>query len=262
MLDSYDLVKAVIESGGRARIKKHYGVDTTNYDWVESYLRDKEIRRKIKDLQEKIPQIQAAPIHKAELKVIFKENLVKIKEALMTQIQDLLIAAQNRKVGDADLLSILGSKITYPFILLLSEVEIDALFSRLGEGTKQSEIDKSVQQTQKQIKELNEKIERELSPQDRWFHFDSGHPEPYPGGCRWTLFVKDWEKVVSRFEGGVDIEGGLFETGEENKAFYALGLDKVRKITPLRNPHKQREGAFDIQKHYDESVKISFPKDS
>lgn len=240
MLDSYELVKSVLEGGGYSKIKSAYAVDTKDYSWVPSYLRDKEIRREIKELHGKIPQIQAAPIHKAELKVMIKETLSKIKEVSMTQIQNLLIDAQNRKVGSADLLSILGSKITYPFVLLLSEIEIDALFSRLDEGTKQSEIDKSVQQTQNRIKELNERIEKELSPQYRWFHFDSGFPEPYPDGCRWTLFVRDWEKVVSRFEGVANIEGIPPENKMEEEAFYALGLDKIRKLTPLRKPTERR----------------------
>jgi len=60
-------------------------------------------------------------------------------------------------------------------------------------------------------------------------NYESGMPMFYPGGCRWTKFVEDWEKVVSRFNGRVNINGFPLESPEEETAYMALELDKVYK---------------------------------
>ena len=72
--------------------------------------------------------------------------------------------------------------------------------------------------------------------------------------------MQDWRKVVSRFQGNVNIEGFLCESEEEKVAFFALGLDKVRKVTPLREP-RVHPPIYDARVAYNESVHISPLKD-
>jgi len=258
MLDTFDAVKSVLGGGGSPQIKGIYGVDTQKYDWVESYLRDIKIREEIKRLQGEKSQIEASPIHKEELRKSFEETLAQAREAWAGQIREIIVNKQRRFLGASDFVTILTAKLKQPPIL--SSKEIDSFFSPLPDGVRQSEIEKSVQGVEDQIKQLRDKIEKELSPQWRWVHFDSGQPMHYPGGCRWTTFVQDWRKVVSRFQGNVNIEGFLCESEEEKVAFFALGLDKVRKVTPLREP-RVHPPIYDVHVAYNESVHISPLKD-
>ena len=110
------------------------------------------------------------------------------------------------------------------------------IFSELPDGVKQKDIDETVEQCQKEIQKIEGFLAKELSPQGRWFHRENGDPFPYPKGCRWTPFVEAWRKVSSRFMGEVDIEGYALKTDSEHKAYFLLGLNKEKKIEPLRKP--------------------------
>jgi len=123
---------------------------------------------------------------------------------------------------------------------LLSTSEINEILSVLETGKKKQEIEETVKNLTNEIANNKKIIDAELSPQERWLYFDSGHPLHYPKGCRWTIFVNDWKKVASYFEGHVTIEGYPLETEHEHAAFRMLGLDEVYKPSAyLKKPRKR-----------------------
>jgi hypothetical protein len=127
-----------------------------------------------------------------------------------------------------------------PHLLMdFSEAEIDEIFSQIPDGVRQEEIEASAKAIGKKIANLEEKIRLELSPQNRWLHNQEGNPFPYPVGCRWTIFVEDWKKVLSRYNGKANIDGCAITSPEEGAAYHALELDQVRRLTPLREPRKR-----------------------
>lgn len=257
MLDTYEAIKSVLEGGGRTKMKHLYGVDTFKYGWVESYLRDKTIRQEIEKLEKEKWELEKLPIHKDELKRYFEGLLNSIREARKTSIQGLLIDAQKRALSLEDFHVAIQSRTFSPLALLVfSQKEIDAFFSVLPDGVREKEIQSLVKQKEAQIFELKARIEKELSPQERWFYSDAGIAQRYPSGCRWTLFVNDWKKVASRFIGIVNIEGTLPEREEEKTAYYALGIDKMKKLTSLREPHKETHHIYGLGPDYADSVKI------
>lgn len=233
------LVSRVFSTGGAA-IKHAFRLNVITYAWVKDYVRDQNTREEIKRLQDKIVETRALLIHKDELRETFKERIEQINAFRIQQLKDHLTDVQKRQ----DLLftelildnkKINGARML-PFFMNFSPTQIETIFSELPDGVSQKDIEKSVSELQKKILKLEDVLSKELSPQDRWFYHDTGTSEPYPQGCRWTLFVNVWKKVVSRFEGKVDIEGYALKTPEEFEAFGLLNLDSVMKITPLTKP--------------------------
>lgn len=232
----------VTGSSGGAAILQNFGLDTTTYAWVKYYVRDKKMREEIQSHQQRIIDAQAQLIDKEELKRMFLDRVDKLNDIRIQQLIEHLGGVQKRErpLLNENMLGsikILGTHLMPCFMEFTSE-DTERIFSNLPEGAKQKDIDSEVKSLQKKIRELEEVISKELSPRDRWFHRDNGIPEPYPQGCRWTPFVEVWRKVAARFEGGVDIEGYSLKTSSGVAAFGLLGLDRVRKIMPLREPIK------------------------
>ena len=57
MLNSSEWIDRVLVSSDGPRVKHMYGIDTENYNWVESYIRDKTARKGIDNLKTKISEI-------------------------------------------------------------------------------------------------------------------------------------------------------------------------------------------------------------
>lgn len=258
MKDTADLIKGILTSNSwsTSNIKKVYGIDLVNYSWVDSYLRDKEFRSKIISLEKEIPNIESLPIHRDELKVNFMEALKQINGMMLNQIKGHLSNVQQRKTGLMGSESIQSLCIVHP--LNLNEKEIDRLFSELPEGIKKNEIVKRVKTTTSEIDRLSEIIKNELSPKERWIHYENGNPQPYPEGCLWTRFVNDWKMVVSRFNGNVNINGCALESEAEATAFFALKMDKVYKREPLLKVLIKPRTKTTAES-YNESVTINYP---
>ena len=236
-LDNDEWIKGVLGSATIVNIKREYGVDVVKYDWVKDYIRDKKAREKIDKLGKEIAAVQKAPIHKDEVTSIFKESLKAIKLSVLEQLKSHLHKVQIREV---ELFHGLDTKILSTFALnQLSASEISEALSILETGKKKQEIEKAVEGLEGEIESLQKLIDTELSPQHRWLHFTSGHPVPYPHGCKWTIFANDWKTVALRFEGHVTIEGYPLETEHEHAAFRMLELDKVYK--PSVYFHKPRK---------------------
>lgn len=230
----------VIGSSGGAAVKHLFGIDTNTYSWVKDYVRDKKIRSEIKHLQDEIAETNALPMHKDELRQMFESRIDQINKSRIQQMITHLDGVQKREGPLINELMINNWKINgalfNPDPINLAATNIDEIFSELQDGVSQKEIDKTVKQLQDKIVKLEKVIEQELTPQSRWFFRDNGNPEPYPQGCRWTPFVQTWGKVASKFSGKVDIEGCALTSPDEIAAFGLLGLDRMAKRPPLRDP--------------------------
>ncbi|MBW1795569.1 MAG: hypothetical protein JRJ38_14250 [Deltaproteobacteria bacterium] len=242
-MDSYEidrLAKSVLSNTGGAAVKRYFRLDTRTYAWVKDYVYDQKIREEIKLLQEKIVKNRALPIHKEELESRFKARVEEINTFRIQQFKDHLTSVQIRESRLFDELFLESTPINgarmVPCLITFSPKEIDTIFSELQDGVRQKDIEKTVTGLEKKISKLQEVLAQELNPRQRWYYRDDGVPVPYPQGCRWTAFVEVWKKVVSRFEGKVDIEGSALETPEEHEAFGLLRLDTVMKFPPLRKP--------------------------
>jgi hypothetical protein len=239
--DPVRLAGRVLSSSSGAAIKHVFGLDVSSYAWVKDYVRDQKTREEIKSLQEKIVETRALPIHRDEIKKMFEARVEQINAFRIRQFRDHLASVQERQTQLFNE-GILGSTLQFSGTRMVqnaisfSPTEMDEIFSALREGIRQEDIGASVSDLQKEIRKLEEVLSRELSPQSRWFYHDNGMPEPYPGGCRWSLFVDVWKKVVSRFDGKVNIEGHVPETPEEFAAYGLLELDRVPRRTPLGKP--------------------------
>jgi hypothetical protein len=237
-----ELVKGVLSPAGMA-IRHSFRLDVTTYAWVKDYVRDQDTREEIKRLQEKIVETRALPIHKDELREIFKERIEQINAFRIQQLKDHLAEVQKRQEPLFTELILDNKKISgarmLPFFMNFSPTQIETIFSELLDGVSQKDIEKSVSELQKNILKLEDVLSKELNPKERWFYRDTGIAEPYPNGCRWSLFVNVWKRVLSRFEGEVDIEGYALNTPEEFEAFGLLKLDGVMKITPLTKPRQR-----------------------
>lgn len=233
----------VIGTSGNASVISEIGLETRKYAWVEDYLRDTSIRAEIFKAQDEIKGARSSLIHKDELRDQFKASCKKLNEFRIKQLQTLLGEIQagspypfsELQIGAGR--KILGAPVL-PWFISFSEGELDAIFSDLPEGIREKDKQSRIAKCQQTIVDLEETIETELSPQSRWFYKENGNPEPYPRGCRWTLFVETWKRVAARFVGMVDVEGTRLKTDAEHRAFLKLGLDQVEKITPLK---EQRE---------------------
>ena len=238
ILENDDWVKRVLDSYINVNIKHNYGVDVSRYEWVKDYLRDKKLRGEIKELQSEIAAIQRALMHKDEVASILKDSLKNIKQSVVEQLKVHISEVQQREVVifhglDMKALPILA-------LNLLSTSEINEILSVLETGKKKQKIEETVKSLINEIANNKKIIDEELSPHERWLYFDSGCLLHYPKGCRWTIFVNDWKKVASYFEGHVDIEGYALETEHEHAAFRMLELDKVYKPSKyLKKPRKR-----------------------
>ena len=235
-----DKLTSMVLSTGGAAITHGFRLDTGTYAWVKDYVRDQKTREEIRRLQEEIAKTRALPIHKDELREMFQERVEQVNAFRIRQLKDHLADVQKRQDPlfselILDYKKINGARIV-PFFMDFSPAETETLFSELPDGVRQKDIEKSVLELQQEIRKLEDILSNELSPQGRWFYRDTGVPEPYPRGCRWSLFVNVWKKVLSRFEGKVNIEGYALKTPEACEAFGLLGLDRVTKITPLMKP--------------------------
>jgi len=238
ILDNEKWIQSVLGSSSpRVNIKQLYGLDVTQYGWVKDYVRDKKYREEVESLRNQITEVQQAPIHSDEVASIFKRSLKTVKQSVVENLKEHLLKVQAREI---ELFHGLDVKMLSTFALnQLSTSEINEVVSVLGYGKTQQEIEETVESLTNEITQLQEKIDTELNIQSRWLHFDSGWPSPYPNGCRWTIFVNDWKKVASRFDGKVDIEGCALETSAEHMAYNLLELDKVYRRTPFKKPRKR-----------------------
>ena len=241
MIRPEELAGKVIGYTGGVAIKRAFGIDTRTYAWVKDFVRDKESRDRIKRLQEKITEVEEAPIHRDELKEMFEERVKKINGFRIAQLKEHLAEVQqgkaplmNERLMDSKL--VMGARM-YPFFMQFSSADMGKLFSEFPEGIRQKDKDETIKQFREEIQKLEDYLARELSPQERWFHRENGNPHPYPQGCRWTAFVETWRRVASRFEGDVDIEGYRLKTDSEHQAYVSLGLNEEPKIPPLREPY-------------------------
>jgi hypothetical protein len=117
----------------------------------------------------------------------------------------------------------------------LTENEIEKIISNLpDEGVRKKEIDAKVKSNTDEINKIQEIIETKLSPKDRWKYEDDGEPIPYPQGCQWTQYVKAWRMIAARFEGPVSVEGMAIQGEKEREAYFALGLNSLSKIFPIK----------------------------
>jgi hypothetical protein len=241
-VDTNKLASMVIGYSGGASVKPVFRLDTTKYSWVKDYVRDQKLRSEIKHLQDEIIATNALPIRKSELKQMFEARIKQINEFRIRQLVAHLDEVQRREKPLINELMINALKLNGawfdPVLINLSGSDMDEIFSHLQDGVLQKDIEKTAKQLQEKIVNLEKIIADELSPRDRWFHKDSGLPESYPQGCRWTPFVEVWRRVAAKFEGKVDIEGHTLKTSEEFEAFGLLELDRVRKQPPLRKPFK------------------------
>jgi len=240
MFDVDKTAGAVIGSTGGAYVSRLFRLNTIDYLWIKDYRRDQEIRAEIEDLRQKIIEAGKLPIHKDELRARFENQIEQINAFRIRQIVAQLSSVQKREgilyaevsIGE---LKVLGAPYL-PYLINLSSSDIDAVFSEIPEGVKQKSINKTIENCQRRIKELEAIIDEELSPKSRWLHRDNGEPIAYPTGCRWKAFTDVWKKVQARFDAPVNINGSGLKTDAEYMAHGVLKLDKVAKLTPLRKP--------------------------
>ena len=241
-LDFDGAIGKVLGSSGQISFKRRYRIDVEKYSWVKDYIHDQKIRKEIERLQKEITATQGSFIDRDELRVMFEAGLKQVKQDFLELLKNHLLEAQSRVwpvIAGLHPYGVIPDQLSLMSATLVSSEEIKDIIAELPVGVKSKEIERTVEGNKKQIAKLNETIDKELSPQERWFYFDTGKPASYPTGCRWTKFVEGWKKVVSRFDGKVDIEGCALVTEDEFAAFNMLELDKVHKLTPLRTPWKK-----------------------
>lgn len=246
MYDIEKLAGSVIEFKDHVSIKHGFRLDTNTFEWVKPYLRDKKIRTEIKQLQQEIVEARNYPIHRDELREMFKARISQINSFRMQQIREHLSNVQQR-IPDEPLITEnmlehrkFGGVRIQPYLIKFTDEQLDDIFSELPEGVPQKEIEKQVSACQIRISELEKELTAdELNPRTRWIFRDDGINIPYPKGCRWTAFVSVWEMVAKRFRGNVNIEGYPLTTQAETDAFFMLGLNSVHKVT--QNEPKDRK---------------------
>ncbi len=222
--------------GGGASIKKYFKLDTVKFSWVDDYLRDEALRKKIQGLNDKINEMHNSPMHKDELRALFESTIDQINNERRLWFEEKLKAVQNRKgrMIYSDMLIYNASLYISP--IGLSKGDIDQIFANIPEGVKQADITTAIGRMQEEVAEIEAVIEKELSPRSRWLYREDGEPFHYPQGCRWTQYVNAWKKIAQRFDGPVSAEGVPVQNEHEEAAYYALGLDKIQKLEPLRKP--------------------------
>lgn len=233
-LKSDAIASTVLGSSGGARVKRYFDIDTFNFLWIDLFLRDEILRKKIQTWRDDIQNIQKSPIHKDELRAFFQSAISSINNERLSWFVEMLKAVQAR--SGAMINDYIVKSNTYFPGLELSNKDIDSIFSQLPEeGVRQADIDSKIQQMQKKIKNAEDVIASELSPHDRWKYEDNGNPIPYPQGCQWTQYVNAWRKIAPRFEVPVSVEGLAIKNDSEQSAYIALGLNSIRKVS-FRKP--------------------------
>jgi hypothetical protein len=224
----------VLQSIGGLDVKRHFKLDTANFSWVDDFLRDEALRKKIMDLRENIDKTRKSKINKDELRKMFDSAVFQIEQARLSWFEENLKSVQDRTGAIFNSFMLSGNRYISP--LGLSKENVDALFEKLPEGISQAQIDEEIKVMHSEIAQIEAVIAEELSPRSRWIYREDGEPQPYPRGCRWTQFVIAWKKIIPRFDGLVSIEGLPIDKDGEKTAYYALGLDKIAKLHPLRKP--------------------------
>jgi hypothetical protein len=230
-------IKQVLSSDGQVSFKRQYKLDVDKYSWVPLFVRDQQIRKEIEGLQQEIAATRLSLIDRDELRAMFDAGVEQAKANFLELLRDHLSRAQRHEeaiIGGLQAYGVIKNELHLAVLLLALPEDIEEIIQGLPEGMRRKDIEKKVQGFERQIAKLNETIEKELSPKGRWFYDDAGNPLGYPQGCRWSLFVDGWRKVQKRYDGKVDIEGCTLRTEEEFNAFYALGFERLDKITPLR----------------------------
>jgi len=234
VLNGNNLAARVLGNTGGAAIKMAFKIDTIKFSWIDLYLRDKELRLEIKAMRDKIVEVQKSPIHRDELKSMFLSALEGIKSDRRAWFLELLKNVQSGAGAMINSYMVQGRNYIPP--VDLPETEIEDMFSDIPIGVKRHAIDLEIEELQGKIARTEEVVARELCPPERWVYRDDGKPVSYPQGCRWTQYVVAWEKVVTRFDGPVSVEGDAIKTDDEMRAYFALQLDKITRILPLRKP--------------------------
>lgn len=238
-IDFDHAIREVLASGGQVSFKRRYRLDVVNYSWVKDYVRDQRTRREIDQLGKNIAEAQKSLIDKNELRAMFEAGVEQTRQNFLELLKNNLSRAQRHEcgvIGGLHEYGVISSELPLMAVTLVSSEEIADVIAGLPDGVKREKVGKDIEAIRGKIAKLNEIIEKELSPPDRWIYSDVGNPFPYPGGCRWTKFVEGWKKVVARFDGKVDIEGCALKTDVEFEAFYLLELENIPKLTPLRKP--------------------------
>ena len=238
-IDFDHAIREVLASSGQVRFKHHYRLDVVNYSWVKDYVRDKKTREEIGELGKKIAEAQKSLIDKDELQAMFLAGVEQTRKNFLELLKINLARAQSHESGVTIAFheyGVISTELPLMALSLISSEELADAIASLPEGVKREKVGKDVEAFRDKIAKLNEIIENELSPPDRWIHNDMGNPFPYPAGCRWSKFVDGWKKVLARFDGKVDIEGVALKTDAEFEAFYLLELENIPKLTPLRKP--------------------------
>jgi hypothetical protein len=225
-------------------VVRDLGVDTKTYAWVDVWLQDQAAREEIKTLRERINDTRALPRSRDEVRALLDEALGQFKEQRLSILRNDLLNVQ-RNEGQP-MLSFCGGTMIIPpwlraFVMQgLSKKEIDSLISDLDEGVSREQKGKLIAKDEKRIKELENLIEKELSPRERWIHNEKGKPLGYPRGCRWFKFVDIWKKVAGQYTGPVDIKGQDCPPGSPDYiAYKKLELGKALKRGRLYMPRKK-----------------------
>jgi len=232
-------IREVLASSGQMSFKRRYRLDVVNYSWVKDYVRDQKARQEIDQLKKEIAEALKTPIDKNELQKMFEAGVEQTRQEFLAYLAGNLARAQRHECGVVGGLHEYGnikSELPLMSVTLIRPEEIADIIQSLPDGVKREKVEEDVEALKGKIAKLNDVIDKELSPPDRWIYSDIGNPLPYPNGCRWTQFVLGWKKVVARFSGKCDIEGCLLKTEDEFAAFHMLELASVPKLTPLREP--------------------------
>lgn len=234
IINGSEIASRVLNSTGGAYAKRLFKLDTVSFAWLDSFLKDRAIRNKIKALQDEIRKTMSLPVHKDELLKMFEAALASIKNDRLTWFLEMLKSSQDRQRAMINSNTLISRQYIPP--VDLTKKDIDAIFSMLPEGVKQADIDAKAESIREEIRRLEKVISEELSPPGRWVYRDDGKPLPYPQGCRWTQYVTAWEKIAPRYNGPVSVEGSAIESESEMTAYVALDLGKIAKAYPLRDP--------------------------
>lgn len=240
ILRGENIAREVLGNSGGAYVKRYFKIDTFKYSWIDLFLRDESLRKKIQTYRNNIQEARRMPMHKDELKAIMKSSIKNIHNAHLAWFAAWMKKIQQRESFGLTSENILANKYIPP--IDLSNHDIDAIFAQLDEeGVRQADIDSMVNQCRKDIESAEKVIACDLSPADRWIYEDDGKPVPYPQGCRWTQYVIAWKNVVTRYEGPVSVEGAAITSEDEMTAYIALGLNKIPRVTPLRTPYREEQ---------------------
>ena len=227
------MVKTEASSGAYVHHQVQSTLDLSGYSWVPLFIKDQVLRKEISDLEAEIIKTQNSLIDKGELRQRFDQQREAIRQEFIELTAASLAQVQERKSNLFD--GVVAQQLRLVTLLLLGQEDIDSIFSSLQKGTTQREIDLKVKKLEKRKEEIQEEINKNFSPQSRWFHKLDGSREDFPRGDRWTEFVNSWRETASRYGEAVNYEGERLKTEAEHMAFKLLFFN-LQKVTPLREP--------------------------